>query len=107
MLFQQLFLRTRNKKNPPKGHSYEKRSHFTLMKLTPEINFINVLRTAFMHVDPESVKIQSNPQFLFTLWGSTCAKAAHRTLMKLTPGITCGNLEKQSFRNVEGGPRQG
>ncbi len=55
------------------------------MKLTPGLDFINILRTAFTHVDPESVRIQSNPQYLFTLLGSTCAKAARRTLVKLTP----------------------
>jgi len=30
--------------------------HKMLMKLTPYVNFINVLRTAFTLVDPESVK---------------------------------------------------
>jgi hypothetical protein len=34
------------------------------MKLTPGLNFINVIRTAFTHVDPESVRIQSNPQIV-------------------------------------------
>ncbi len=58
-----------------------------LVKLTPGLNFINVLRTAFMCVDPRSVRIQSNPQYLFTLLGSTCAKAARKTLMKSTPGL--------------------
>ncbi len=57
-----------------------------LVKSTPGLNFINVLRTAFTRVDPKSVRIQSNPQYLFTLLGSTCAKAARRTLMKSTPG---------------------
>ncbi len=54
--------------------------------LSSGFNFINILLTAFTHVDPESVRIQSNPQYLFTLLGSTCAKAARRMLMKLTPG---------------------
>jgi hypothetical protein len=49
-------------------------------------NFINVLLTAFTLVAPKSVRIQSNPQYLFTLLGSTCAKAVHRTLVKLTQG---------------------
>ncbi len=49
------------------------------------LNFINIPCTAFMLVDLESVRIQSNPQYLFTLLGSTCAKAVCRTLMKLTP----------------------
>ncbi len=49
------------------------------------LNLINVLRTACTREDPKSVRIQSNPQYLFTLLGSTCAKAARRTLMKSTP----------------------
>jgi len=56
------------------------------MKLTPGLNFINILRTAFMHIDHESVRFQSNPQYLFTLLGSTYAKAARKSLMKSTPG---------------------
>jgi hypothetical protein len=67
-----------------------------LMKLTPGLNFINVLCTAFVHVDPKSVRIQQNPQYLFTLLGSTCAKAVRRTLMKLTPG-----RDQRSVQNRE------
>ncbi len=52
----------------------------------PGLNFINVLRTAFTLVAPKIIRIQSNPQYLFTLLGSTCAKAVSRMLMKLTPG---------------------
>ncbi len=57
------------------------------MKLTPGLNFINVLPTAFMLVGPKSVRIQSRCQYLFTLLGSTGAKAAGRMLMKLTPSF--------------------
>jgi len=59
-----------------------------LMNLTPGVNYINVLRTAFALVDPESVKIQLSNQCLFTLLGSTSVKAVRRTLMKLSPGRT-------------------
>jgi len=38
-----------------------------------------------MRVDSESVRIKSNPQYLFKLLGSTCAKAARKTLMTSTP----------------------
>jgi len=58
-----------------------------LMKLTPGLNFINALCTAFKRKDPKSVKIQLSCQYLFTLLGSTGAKAARRMLMKLTPGL--------------------
>ncbi len=55
------------------------------LQTVPGLNFINVLCTAFTLVAPKSVRIQSNPQYLFTLLGSTCAKAVRRTLVKLTP----------------------
>ncbi len=54
--------------------------------LTPGLNSINVLRTAFMLVGPKSARIQSSSQYLFTLLGSTGAKAVRRMLMKLTAG---------------------
>jgi hypothetical protein len=56
----------------------------TLMKLTPGLNFIKVLRTAFTPVAPQSA--QSSCQYLFTLLGTTSVKAVLRTLMKLTIG---------------------
>ncbi len=59
--------------------------HFETRIKKSGLNFINVLRTAFTHADPESVRIQSNPQYLFTLLGSAHVKAVRRTLMKLTP----------------------
>jgi len=54
---------------------------------SPWLNFINVLCTAFTCIDPVSVRIQLNPQYLFTLLGSKCAKAAHKMLMKSTPSF--------------------
>jgi len=38
------------------GSSHIKASRKMLVKLTPGLNFINVLRTAFTHVDPECKK---------------------------------------------------
>ncbi len=64
--------------------------HNLFAHYVPGLNFINVLRTAFMLVGPKSVRIQSRSQYLFTLLGSTCADTAHRTLMKLTPGRVVG-----------------
>jgi len=46
-----------------------------LMKSTPELNFINVLRTAF--TEPKSVKKTVNIS-LFTLSGSTSIKAERK-----------------------------
>jgi len=71
--------------------------NFILGKYLLGLNFINVLRSAFTHVDPESVRIQSNPQYLFMLLGSTCAKAARRMLMKLTPGVNLTNMFTSNF----------
>jgi len=51
----------------------------------PGINFINVLRTAFMNAYPNIVKTTHDFAVYFTFSGSACAKAAWRTLMKLTP----------------------
>jgi hypothetical protein len=53
--------------------------------LTPGLNFINILSTAFTQADPESVKFQLSRQYLFVLLGCGRIKAARRTLMKLTP----------------------
>ncbi len=51
------------------------------------LDFINVLRTAFTPVVPQSVRTQSSCQYLFTLLGPTSVKAVRRTLMKLTPDV--------------------
>jgi len=51
------------------------------------VNFANVLRAAFMLVDPKSVRYKiDNLTVFFTPLGSSSKKAACRTLMKLTPG---------------------
>jgi hypothetical protein len=50
------------------------------------VNFINVLLTDFVLIDPKTVRTQSSRQYLFTLLVSTSIKAVHKTLMKLTPG---------------------
>ncbi len=68
------------------------------MKLSPGLNFINVLHTSFTLVGPKSVRIQSSSQYLFTLLGPTGAKAAWRTLMKLTPGVNYINILLAAFR---------
>jgi hypothetical protein len=38
------------------GSAHAKAARRTLMKLTPGVNFTNIIRTAFAHVDPKSVK---------------------------------------------------
>ncbi len=51
---------------------------------TPGLDFINILRTAFTPVVPQSVRTQSSRQYLL---GPTSVKAVRRTLMKLTPDV--------------------
>ncbi len=58
-----------------------------MAKSTSGLNFINVLLTAFMHVDPECAKRQSSQQCHLALLGPTSVKAASKTLVKLTPGV--------------------
>jgi len=50
------------------------------------VNFIKVVRAAFMHSDPKSTK-KTSLRCLFALLGSVHAKAARRTLMKLTHDV--------------------
>jgi hypothetical protein len=49
------------------------------------VNFINVLRTAFALIDPESVEKIDNLTVFFTLLGSAGVKGVRRTLMKSSP----------------------
>jgi len=72
-----------------------------LVKLTPGLNFINVLRRAFTLVGPKSVRFQSSGQYLFTLLGSMCSKAAHRTMMKLTPVVNFIKVLHTAFTLVD------
>ncbi len=65
---------------------FEKCEHLTLMKLTTSVNFVNVLRTSFVPVDPKSTKRYWRLDWILTLLGAMCVKAVHRTLMKLRPG---------------------
>ncbi len=69
---------------PEPNPKHIKAAHKMLLKLNAAgFNFISVLRTAFTSVNPKRVRIQSNPQYLFTLLGSTCAKAASKMLLML------------------------
>jgi hypothetical protein len=52
---------------------------------TSGVNFINVLRAAFICADPKRTKNTVKLSVFFVLLGSSCEKAAHRLLMKLTP----------------------
>jgi len=56
------------------------------MKLTPGVNFINIIWAAFMCTDPKSTKYTDNLTVLFALLGSMHEKALGKMLIKLTPG---------------------
>ncbi len=73
-----------------------------LMNLTPGLNFINILGTAFTLADPESVKrYLYDLAVLFTLLRSTSVKAEHKMLMKLTPGLNFINVLHTAFMLAE------
>ena len=87
-----------------------------LVKSTPGLNFINILRTAFTLVDPQSIKIQLSHQCLFMLLGFTSVKAVRRTLMKLSPAHikasskmmeeNCGSADNLAFFNFDSKEKQ-
>ncbi len=69
------------------------------------VNFINILRAAFMHADPESVKKIDNLTVFFTLLGSARVKVVCRMLIKLSPGVNFINMFMHSFyscRSIKG-----
>jgi len=57
-----------------------------LMKLSPGVNFINILRTAFALSDPKSIKNTVDSSVSFYAFGIYKVKSARRMLMKLSPG---------------------
>jgi len=59
--------------------------HKGLVELTLGVNFINILRVAFLHADPKSSKNTVKLSAFFALLGSDCVKATRPTLMQLTP----------------------
>ncbi len=71
-----------------------------LSKLTPVLNFINILCTAFTFVDPESVKKIENLTVFFTLLGSAHVKAVHRTLMKLSLEVHLNSALNRKLKSL-------
>jgi len=66
------------------GSTRVKAAHKALVKLTPRLNFINVLWVAFACPDPKSIKKTAKLSIFYTLLGSTSVKAARKMLVKLT-----------------------
>ncbi len=69
-----------------------------MLKLTPGVNFINVSRADFVHVDPKSVK-NWGFDWILTLSGSSRVKAVRRTLMKLSP-VQCHTVVDLQYKDV-------
>ncbi len=70
---------------------YNNRHHGSISP-TPGLNFINVLRTAFMCADPRSIKKTVKFSIFFTLSRPMSVKAQCKTLVKLTPGAVVKNV---------------
>jgi len=77
-----------------------------LMKLTPVVNFINILHAAFKRASPKSAKNIVKLSVFLLLLGSVSAKAACRTFMKLTPG-RCKMKNFQFLQQIEGDSKGG
>ena len=56
-----------------------------LVKLTPGVNFTNVLRATFMCADPKSAKKTVKSKQLFALSGSASVKAACKHIDEIDP----------------------
>ncbi len=55
------------------------------MKLTPGVNFINILHTAFAPIEPKSVKRYWQLAWILKLLGATGVKAAHKYVGEIDP----------------------
>jgi len=71
------------------------------MRLSPGVDFINVLQAAFMGTDIESAKKDNQVVSLFALLRSARVKAARRTLMRLSPGVNFINVSLAAFAPVD------
>ncbi len=69
--------------------------------ISPGVDFINILRTAFTPAVLLRVRTQSSCQYLFTLFGSTGVKVVHRMLGKLSPGVSFINVLRAVFMLVD------
>jgi len=58
-----------------------------LVKSTPGVNFINILRAAFAPVDPKSVQRYLQLDWILTLLWATLVKASRKILVKSAPDL--------------------
>jgi len=64
------------------GSTGSKAARRTMMKLTPGVNFTNIIHEVFTQADPKNTK---NTVKFFALLGSVHVKAAPKILVKLIP----------------------
>ncbi len=69
--------------------------------MTTGLNFINVLCTAFTHVDPKSIKRYWQLDWVLMLWGATGVKTDRRMLMKSTPVLAINGIAFFSILHVQ------
>ncbi len=72
-----------------------------LMKLTPVLNFTDILEATFARLDPESAKNTDKLPVFFTFLGSDQVKAAHKMLMKLTPVLNFTDILLAAFARLD------
>ncbi len=84
------------RKKLPKQLLYKKPARIMLMKLTPSVNFITVLRAVFTCVDPKSTE-NYKLYCIFALLWSVQVKAASKMLMKSTPIVNFINISPAAF----------
>jgi len=77
-----------------KTYLYKKCASSILMKLTPDVNFINVFKKS---ADPKRAKKTDNLIVFFVLLGSVRIKAALKTFVKSTPGVNFINIVLAHF----------
>ncbi len=63
----------------------------------PEVNFTNILHTAFTNVSCARSFFCLRFRFVLYKRKTVGAKAAHRTLVKLTPGLDFTNILRVDF----------
>ncbi len=79
------------------------------MKLTPGVNFNNILRAAFKHANLKKRKRYWKLDWIFTILGSLCVNIAWNILVKSTPDrVLSSNYENNTLElnEYENGNKQ-
>ncbi len=65
----------------------------------PGVNFINILREAYVCADPKSAKRRDSLTVFFALLGSTRIKVERKMLMKFTPELSSSSTSLELDTN--------